>query len=96
MAAGDAAAVAGEAELARAFSDPEWPSLKRYDGAHLARIALPIGGIGTGTVSLGGRGDLRDFELMNRPGKGFVPTAAAAPFFAPRPSERNSSAFAWK
>ncbi len=83
-AAGDAAAAAGAVDLARAFSDPEWPSLKRYDGAHLARIALPIGGIGTGTVSLGGRGDLRDFELMNRPGKGFVPTAAAAPFFALR------------
>jgi uncharacterized protein (DUF608 family) len=83
-AAGDAGAAAGPVDLARAFADPEWPSLKRYDGAHLARIALPIGGIGTGTVSLGGRGDLRDFELMNRPGKGFVPTAAAAPFFALR------------
>ena len=83
-AAGDAATAAAAVDLARAFSDPEWPSLKRYDGAHLARIALPIGGIGTGTVSLGGRGDLRDFELMNRPGKGFVPTAAAAPFFAVR------------
>ena len=34
-------------------------------------------------MSLGGRGDLRDWELMNRPGKGFVPVfAGAAPFFA--------------
>jgi len=47
-----------------------WPVLKRYDSAHLRRVALPIGGIGTGTVSLGGRGDLRDWELMNRPAKG--------------------------
>ncbi len=54
-----------------------------YDRAHLARIALPLGGIGTGTVSLGGRGDLRDWEIMNRPGKGFVPAfAGAAPFLA--------------
>lgn len=43
---------------------------RRYTGASLARIAMPIGGIGTGTVSVGGRGNLQDFELLNRPGKG--------------------------
>ena len=61
-----------------------WPVLKHYDQDHLARIALPLGGIGTGTVSLGGRGDLRDWEIMNRPAKGFVPAPrfGAAPFFA--------------
>jgi len=46
-----------------------WPVLKTYDSDHLGRIALPLGGIGTGTVSLGGRGDLRDWEIMNRPAK---------------------------
>jgi uncharacterized protein (DUF608 family) len=61
-----------------------WPILKRYDRDHLARIALPLGGIGTGTVSLGGRGDLRDWEIMNRPAKGFVPYMGqrTGPFFA--------------
>ena len=49
------------------------PVLTQYDGKHLARIAMPIGGIGTGTVSLGGRGDLRDWEIVNRPAKGFIP-----------------------
>lgn len=49
------------------------PVLTKYDQQHLHRIALPLGGIGTGTVSLGGRGDLRDWEIMNRPAKGFVP-----------------------
>jgi len=56
-----------------------WPVLTRYDQEHLARIALPLGGIGTGTVSLGGRGDLRDWEIVNRPAKGFAPGRA---FFA--------------
>jgi len=57
----------------------DWPVLARYDADHLARIALPLGGIGTGTVSLGGRGDLRDWEVVNRPAKGFAPGRA---FFA--------------
>ncbi|MCK4602529.1 MAG: hypothetical protein KAU28_08695, partial [Phycisphaerae bacterium] len=47
--------------------NPSWPVLKTYDAGHLRRIALPLGGIGTGTVSLGGRGDLRDWEIANQP-----------------------------
>ena len=67
----------------RADASADWPVLKEYDQQHLARIALPIGGIGTGTVSLGGRGDLRDWEIMNRPAKGFVPMrGSSGPFFA--------------
>jgi non-lysosomal glucosylceramidase len=54
----------------------DWPVLKTYDKSHLRRIALPLGGIGTGTVSLGGRGDLRDWEIMNRPAKHFTPDRA--------------------
>lgn len=50
-----------------------WPVLKHYDQQHLLRIALPIGGIGTGTISIGGRGDLRELEMCNRPAKGFTP-----------------------
>jgi uncharacterized protein (DUF608 family) len=60
---------------------PEWPVLKSYDQDHLAEIALPIGGIGTGTISLGGRGNLLDFQLTNKPRKGFVPRET---FFALR------------
>ncbi|MDF7809220.1 GH116 family glycosyl-hydrolase [Pontiellaceae bacterium B12219] len=67
-------------------SSDEWPVLTSYDQDHIARIALPIGGIGTGTVSLGGRGDLRDWEIMNTAAKGFIPTnerrGYIAPFFA--------------
>lgn len=56
-----------------------WPTIRRYEGDQLARISLPLGGIGTGTVGLGGRGQLCDWELMNRPSKGFIPQHA---FFA--------------
>ena len=58
-----------------------WPQLRTYTGRQLRRIALPLGGIGTGTVSLGGRGNLRDWEIVNRPAKGFHPGTA---FFAIR------------
>jgi uncharacterized protein (DUF608 family) len=33
-------------------------------------VAFPLGGIGTGNVSLGVRGELRDWEIFNRPAKG--------------------------
>ena len=65
-----------------------WPVLKTYDSDHLDRIALPLGGIGTGTVSLGGRGDLRDWEIMNRPAKG---NRGAEAFFVLR-AQKGSSA----
>jgi non-lysosomal glucosylceramidase len=43
---------------------------RSFSGRALGQIAFPLGGIGTGTVSLGGRGQLRDWEIFNRPGKG--------------------------
>ena len=43
---------------------------RTYTGRHLAMIAFPLGGIGTGSISLGGRGQLRDWEIFNRPDKG--------------------------
>lgn len=39
-------------------------------GAHLTEVAFPLGGIGTGCVSLDGRGGLRDWEIFGRPNKG--------------------------
>lgn len=52
---------------------------RRFTGEGLREIAFPLGGIGTGTVSLGGFGNLRDWEIWNRPNKGFeLPFAFAA------------------
>jgi len=47
-----------------------------FTGAHLAQIAFPLGGIGTGCIGLGGRGQLRDWEIFNRPDKGNAPNYA--------------------
>ncbi|RYX85096.1 hypothetical protein EON83_07565 [bacterium] len=64
-----------------------WPRFKSYSGLHLRRIALPLGGIGTGTLCLGGRGDFKRFELVNRPSIGFTP---ANTFFALRTDDGTS------
>ena len=83
VSAASAASESPDPRAAAILADPEWPSLRHYPQDRIARIALPLGGIGTGTVSLGGRGDLCDWEIMNRPAKGFVPTGGgASPFFA--------------
>ena len=50
----------------------DWPVARTYAGRDLARISLPLGGIGTGTVGFGGRGQFRDWELENRPSKGLT------------------------
>ncbi|MFB3905796.1 MAG: GH116 family glycosyl-hydrolase [Acidobacteriota bacterium] len=42
-------------------------------GRQLATVAFPLGGVGTGSISLGGRGQLRDWEIYNRPAKGRSP-----------------------
>ena len=65
--------------------------LKKYDREHLHRIALPIGGIGTGTVALGGTGELRDWEVMNVPAKNYstVTTGNDAPFFSIYTKKKN-------
>ena len=34
---------------------------------------MPLGGLGTGSVCLGGRGDLRQWEIVNRPSRAFTP-----------------------
>jgi non-lysosomal glucosylceramidase len=67
--------------VAQAGLIKDFPVIHHYDQQHLGQVAMPVGGIGTGTVSFGGRGDLRDWEIVNRPAKGFNP---AHTFFAIR------------
>ncbi|WP_165876124.1 GH116 family glycosyl-hydrolase [Mariniflexile fucanivorans] len=76
-----------------------WPILKTFEGKYLDEVAMPLGGIGTGTVSIGGKGDLRDWEIMNRGAIGYLPafrlvkpTIANGPFFALYYKEQNKDA----
>lgn len=69
----------------------DWPVLKTYQGDYASKVAMPIGGIGTGTVSIGGRGDLRDWEIASQGALGWKPvfnsgkgSINVAPFFAVR------------
>ena len=62
-----------------------WPVLKTYEGEFLDRVKMPLGGIGTGTISLAGNGALVDWELQGAPNKGYVPKCWSwAPHFAVR------------
>jgi uncharacterized protein (DUF608 family) len=47
-----------------------------FTGRHLTAIAFPLGGVAAGAISLGGRGQLRDWEIFNRPDKGNGPSYA--------------------
>ena len=49
----------------------EWPVLKHYEGKFIDKIAMPVGGIGTGNISIAGNGQWKDIEIMNKPGMGF-------------------------
>jgi len=50
----------------REFGGAEWL------GPDATQVAFPLGGIGTGNVSLGARGDLRDWEIWHEPRKGLT------------------------
>jgi non-lysosomal glucosylceramidase len=47
--------------------------IKEFSGKDLKMIAFPIGGLGTGNITLGGRGEIRELEIFNRPAKGKAP-----------------------
>ena len=40
-----------------------------YEGEKTTQISFPLGGIGTGCIGLGGNGELKDWEIFNRPNK---------------------------
>src|SRR6476660_7179583 len=60
-----------------------WPILKHYEGRYTEKVAMPIGGLGAGNISIGGNGQWKDVEIMNKPAMGFygAHNPKQAPFF---------------
>src|SRR5580704_6565069 len=71
LAASVAGATATSPELQAENGEIAFPRV--FTGRHLARISCPLGGIGTGGIGLGGRGNLQDWEIFNRPDVGNSP-----------------------
>ena len=67
-------AAATPPEQAAPAADIPYP--RTFTGRHLTAIAFPLGGVCAGSISLGGRGQLRDWEIFNRPDKGNAPNYA--------------------
>ena len=45
----------------------EIPYPRVFEGRQLKMISFPLGGVAAGSLGLGGRGQLRDWEIFNRP-----------------------------
>ena len=61
---------------------------KEYSGLDGLSVAFPVGGIGTGTISVGSSGQLNDWEIFNRPDKGNQPAFAFAAIRVETPGRR--------
>lgn len=58
----------------KAHTDIAYPRVFR--GRQLQMVSFPLGGVAAGSLGLGGRGQLRDWEIFNRPNQGFSPPYA--------------------
>ncbi|MDE3165476.1 MAG: hypothetical protein KGN36_06705 [Acidobacteriota bacterium] len=75
-ASGEQTPPGGAPSAAAPSAPPEIAYPRVFSGRHLKMIAFPLGGVCAGSISLGGRGQLRDWEIFNRPDKGNAPNYA--------------------
>jgi uncharacterized protein (DUF608 family) len=68
------------AAIPNAEEDIRYP--RQFRGRQLKMISFPLGGIAAGSIGLGGRGQLCNWEIFNRPNKGFRPPYAFASIWA--------------
>ena len=61
-------------ERSQEHADVSYP--RRFRGRQLRMISFPLGGVAAGSLGLGGRGQLVNWEIFNRPNKGFRPAYA--------------------
>src|SRR5579862_5624372 len=76
--------IAGK-EAAPRIEDAGFP--RRFRGRQLRMISFPLGGVAAGSIGLGGRGQLANWEIFNRPNKGYRPSYAFPSIWAQRGSE---------
>ena len=63
-----------EFEGSGANADVNYP--RKFRGRQLRMISFPLGGVAAGSLGLGGRGQLVNWEIFNRPNKGYRPPYA--------------------
>jgi uncharacterized protein (DUF608 family) len=61
-------------ERSGATEDLDYP--RTFRGRQLKMISFPLGGVAAGSIGLGGRGQLINWEMFNRPNKGYRPSYA--------------------
>jgi non-lysosomal glucosylceramidase len=61
---------------------------RRFSGRQLEMISFPLGGVAAGSIGLGGRGQLINWEIFNRPNKGFRPPYVFPSIWAQAGSEK--------
>ena len=69
-----------EQERDHAHADVNYP--RQFRGRQLRMISFPLGGVAAGSLGLGGRGQLVNWEIFNRPNKGYRPPYAFAAIWA--------------
>ena len=57
-------------------TQPDRSYPRKFRERQLKMISFPLGGVAAGSLGLGGRGQLVDWEMFNRPNKGFRPIYA--------------------
>ena len=67
-------------DAARVAAQSGYP--RQFQGPQLKMISFPLGGVAAGSIGLGGRGQLQNWEIFNRPNKGFRPAYALASIWA--------------
>jgi len=70
------AAKNGKSAAKRGSTPPHIEYPRVFTGSHRQMVAFPLGGIGAGSISLGGRGQLCEWWIFNRPDKGNSPEYA--------------------
>jgi non-lysosomal glucosylceramidase len=65
-----------QAGTASAPARPPFAYRRTFTGRQLQQISFPLGGVAAGSIGLGGRGQLRDWQIFNRPDYGHAPSYA--------------------